>query len=90
MLSRKDAIICLLVVQVEKIHSMNEWIFTKTKFLGTSMNVKLDSSNCPTQTDLENATLADTTDFPKKTGLDNLKSCVDKLDIKKIKNVLQI
>ena len=54
------------------------------------MNVKLDSSNCPTQTDLENATLADTTEKNKKTGLDNLKSCVDKLDIKKIKNVLQI
>ena len=44
-------------------------------------------SNYPTQTDLKNATGVDRSDFAKKTDLANLKPDVDKLDIKKFKNV---
>ena len=71
----------------KKRHSINEWIFSKTKFVGANVKIKLDLSNYPTQTDLKNATGVDRSDFAKKTDLANLKPDVDKLDIKKFKNV---
>ena len=51
------------------------------------MKFILDLSNYATKADLKNATGVDTSDFPKKTDLANLKSDVDKLDIDKLKNV---
>ena len=60
---------------------MSEY-FPKPKYLGTSVK---DLSNYGTKTDLKHATFAK--NFANKTGLLNLKSDVDKLDIDKLKNV---
>ena len=54
---------------------MSEY-FPKPKSLGGRVKVELDLSNYATKADLKNAT-----------GLANLKSNVDKLDIYKLKNV---
>ena len=51
------------------------------------MKVELDLSNYATKTDLKNVTGVDTSKFPKKIDLNNLKSDLDKLDIDKLKNV---
>ena len=40
-----------------------------------------------TKSDFKNATGVDTSDFAKRTDLDNLKSDIDKIDIDKLKNV---
>ena len=65
---------------------MSEY-FPKPNSLGSMVKVELDLSNYATERDLKNATGVDTSDFPKKTDLANLKSDVDKLDIDKLKNV---
>ena len=65
---------------------MNEY-FPEPKALGGKVKVELDLSNYATKTDLKNATGVDTSSFAKKTGLANLKSDVDKLDIDKLKNI---
>ena len=65
---------------------MSEY-FPKPKSLGTNVKVELDLSNYATKADLINATDVNTSDFPKKTDLANLKSDVDKLGIDKLKNV---
>ena len=46
--------------------------------------VELDLPNYATKSDWKNKTGVDTSDFPKKTNLANLKSDVDKLDIDKL------
>ena len=51
------------------------------------MKVELHLSNYATKGDLKNAAGVDTSQFPKKVDLANLKSDVDKLDIHKLKNV---
>ena len=48
------------------------------------INVKVDLSNYPTQTDIKNVSHADTSSFALKTNLANLKTEVDKLDIDKL------
>ena len=51
------------------------------------MKVELDLSNYATKGDLKNAAGVDTSQFPKKVDLADLKSDVDKLDIHKLENV---
>ena len=52
------------------------------------MKVELDLSNYATKTDLKNAAGVDTSKLAKKVDLASLKSYLDKLDIDKLKNVL--
>ena len=52
------------------------------------INYKVDLSTYTTKSDLINATGVDTSKFARKFDLASLKSCVDKLDIDKLKNVL--
>ena len=71
-----------LLTDYKKRHSINEWIFSKTKiFLKANVKGVLDFSNYATKADLKNTSVADTLDFAKKTGLAKLKSGMDKLDI---------
>ena len=49
-----------------------------------NINVKVDLSNYPTKTDLNNVTHVDTLNFALKTDLASLKTEVDKLDIDKL------
>ena len=60
--------------------------FPKPKFLGANVKVELDLSNYATKAVFKNATGVDSSDFPKKTDLANLKHDVDKLDIDKLEN----
>ena len=52
--------------------------------LKENINVKVDLYNYATKADLKNATHVDTSDFPLKKKLANLKTEVDKLDIDKL------
>ena len=61
--------------------------FLKPNSSDANMKVELNLSSYATKVDLKNATGVDTSDFAKKTDLDNLKSDKDKLDIDKLKNV---
>ena len=65
---------------------MSEY-FPKPKSLGSNVKVELNLSNYARKTDLGNATGIDTSDFPKKTDLANLKFDADKLDLDKLKNI---
>ena len=60
--------------------------FPETKSFGGSVKVELDLSNYATKRDLKTATGADTSYFPKKNDLINLKSDGDTFDAK-IKNI---
>ena len=51
------------------------------------MKFELDLSNYATKSGLKNATDIDTSKFPRKVNLANLKSKVDNLDIDKLKTV---
>ena len=66
---------------------MSEY-FPEPKSLGGSMKFELDFSNYATKAVLKTATGVDTSKFAKKVDLANLKSNTDKLDIFKLKNVL--
>ena len=66
---------------------MSEY-FPEPKSLGGSMKFELDLSNYATKAVLKTATGVDTSKFAKKVDLANLKSNADKLDIYKLKNVL--
>ena len=66
---------------------MSEY-FPKPKSLRANVKAELDLSNYATKQDLRNVTGVDTSSFAKKTDLPNLKRYVDKLDIDKLKNVL--
>ena len=57
---------------------------------GDSIKVKIDLSNYATKTDLKNVTHVDTSSFTLKTNLANLKTEVDKLNIDKLINWLQM
>ena len=74
MLNRKPSIILWTVGLIKK--TWHKWIISRTKILGS----KCESE---TKADLKNATSVDTSDFSKKTDLDNSKSDVDNLDIDK-------
>ena len=50
-------------------------------------NVKVDLSNYATKTDIKNISHVDTSSFALETNLANLKTEVDKLDIKKLVSV---
>ena len=72
----------------KKGHSINEWIFSKTKFFRSKCKSwELDLSNYATKKYLKNATGVDASNFAKKNDLANLESDVDKLDIDKLENV---
>ena len=51
------------------------------------VKIRLDLTNCATETDLKNVTHVDTSSFSLKTNLASSKSEVDKLDINKLKVV---
>ena len=51
---------------------------------GRDINVKVDLSNYATKADIKNISHVDTSSFPLKTNLSNLKSEVNKLDIDKL------
>ena len=55
---------------------MSEY-FPKTKYLAGKMKVELDLSHYATKSDLKNGTVVDTSKFPEKVNLANLKSGVD-------------
>ena len=65
---------------------MSEY-FPKPNHLGENAKTELDLSNYVTKADLKKETGIDTSEFPKKNDLDNLKSDIDKLDIEKLKNI---
>ena len=52
---------------VDKKDSINEWIFSKTNFLGANIQVKLHLSYYATKADLKNATGVDTSSLAKTT-----------------------
>ena len=54
---------------------------------GGDINVKVDLSNYATKTDIKNISHVDTSSFALETNLANLKTEVDKLDIKKLVSV---
>ena len=66
---------------------MSEY-FPEPKSLETRMKFELDFSNYPTKPVLKTATGVDTSKFAKKTVWANLNSNSGKLDIYKLKNVL--
>ena len=77
-------------------NSFNSWIDKKVLYktsqyfpkpyepFGGNIKVKLDLSNYATKADIKNITHVDTSSFPLKTNLANLKTEVDKLDINKL------
>ena len=64
---------------------MSEY-FPKAKSSGEREKAKLDLCNYATKTDSKNAAGVDTSSFPKKIDLANLKSDADTIDIDKLKN----
>ena len=67
-----------------KRHSINEWVFFKSKIFRRNVKVELDLSNNVTKVDIKNAAGVDTSDFAAKVDLASLKSDLDKLDIKEL------
>ena len=61
--------------------------FPNPKSWKPNLKVQLVLSNYATKADWKNKTGVDTLDFSKKTDLANLKSDIDKLDIKRLKHV---
>ena len=54
---------------------------------GRNINVKIDSSNYATKTDIKSISHIDTSSFALKSILASLKTEVDKLDISKLKSL---
>ena len=52
-----------------------------------SIKIKIDLSHYATKTDIKNISHVDTSSFPLKTNLANLKTEVDKLDIDKLVHI---
>ena len=63
---------------------MSQYFPKPFRSFGVNINVKIDLSNYPTKTDLNNVTHVGTSSFALKTNLANLKTEVDKLDIDKL------
>ena len=57
------------------------------KPFGGDINVKVDSSNCATETDFKNVRHVDVSSFAPKLNLASVKTEVDKLDIDKLVHV---
>ena len=55
---------------------------------GREINVKINSSNYATKTDLKNISHVDVSSFALESNLDNLKTEVDKLDTDKLMPIL--
>ena len=68
-------------------HSINEWIFPKTKSFTKKCESWIKFVKLCKKSDLKIQTGVHTSDFAKKTDLVNLKSDADKLDIDKLKNL---
>ena len=66
---------------------MSEYFPKPLKIFGRNINVKVDLSNYPTKTDLNNISHIDTSSFAQKTNLASLKTEVDQLDIDKLVTV---
>ena len=58
------------------------------KSSSNNITVKLDLTNYATKTDLKNITHTDVSSFASKTNLSVLKTEVDKIDVDKLKTVL--
>ena len=63
---------------------MSQYFPKPFRSFGGNINVKVDTSNYATKTDLKNLTHVDTSIFALKTNLTSLKPEVDKLDVEKI------
>ena len=63
---------------------MSQYFPKSFRSFGRNINVKVDLPNYATKTDLKNVTHVDTSSFPLKTNLANLKTETDKLDIDKL------
>ena len=66
---------------------MNQYFSKPYEPFGGDINVKVDSSNYATKSDLKNATGIDTFKLAAKSDLISLKAEVDKLDIDKLQSV---
>ena len=86
MSNRKDMIIALIVRLIKKTLIKMSQCFPKlsNSHFGDSIKFKVDLPNYTTKTDLKNVTDVDTSSFPLKTNLANLKTEIDKLDIDKL------
>ena len=62
--------------------------FLESKSLGERVKTELDLSNYATKANLKNVAGINTSKFPNKIDLANLKSNVDKLDTDELKNKL--
>ena len=78
-------IILLIVGSIKKtLYKMSQYFPKPYEPFGGDINVKVDLSNYATKADIKNITHVDTSSFPLKTNLANLKIEVDKLDINKL------
>ena len=81
----KDMIIHLIVGLIKKtLYKMSKYFPKPYEPFGGDINVKVDSSNYATKTDIKNISHVDTSSFALKANLANLKTEVDKLDIDKL------
>ena len=82
--------IILLTVGLIKrtLYKMSQYFPKPYEPFGRNISVTLDLSNYATKDDIKNITHVDTSSFPLKTNLANLKSEVDKLDVDKLKPIL--
>ena len=71
---------CNSWIDKKDVVKMSEY-FPEPKSSGGKVKVELDLFNYATKVDLKNATDIDTSKFPKKVDLANLKSNLDELDI---------
>ena len=71
----------------KKRHSINEWIFSKTKIFRSKCKRWTRCGWNPAKAGLKNATGVDLSNFAKNTDLANLESDVEKLDTDKLENI---
>ena len=84
-------IIHLIAGLIKKtLHKMTQYFPKPFEPFGGDINVKVHLSNYATKADVKNITHVDTSGFPLKTNLANLKTEVDILDIDKLVPVLLI
>ena len=70
------------------LYKMSQYFPKPYEPTGGDINVKVDLSNYATKTDIRNITHIDTSGFALKTNLSSLKTKVYKLDIDKLKSLL--
>ena len=81
-------IIHLIVGLIKKtFYKMSQYFPKPYEPFGGNINVTVDLPNYATKDDIKNIIHVDTSSFPLKTNLANLKTQVDKLDIDKLANV---